>query len=258
MAAIIKGFDERIRDSIERVNTIKEKMLQVEKEITEKKNADNKEYSNEIILLKKSLVDYRKKYELVKKNMFTDGINITKELKNIIDEKEQSINNKFDDVCKKIRAKNTDPSKGEIAKSIAITKQKFNTDIVNYVAPVTEILNFYENEIVSLHDVVVLWSGKVVATIQKDSVLSKQLEPLNKELTGYNSDPKKNKKEIAELKKQCSKIEKERKELANQMEDDCKELSGYLKQQCKEIFSALNVRFVDIIENINYSYQDKF
>lgn len=234
--------------------------MQVEKELTDKKNADAKGFTNEIILLKNKLSDHRESYKQFRNNMVTDGMKIAEELNDISTEMDKSIKNKFNSVSQLVRKTNPDPSIGEItnAKAIIITKQKINDNIVNYVAPVTEMLFCYQNEIISLRDIIVLWNIKVMTINKKDSELSKQLEPLKKELINYQLNPKENKKEISELKKQCTDIDKERKLLTRQMGTDSKELSGSLTQICKEVQSSVKERLSDIIENIKYSYQDNF
>lgn len=260
LAGVIQGWDQQIRNSLEKGNQIKEKILQVEKELTDKKNADANGFTNEIILLKNKLSDHRESYKQFRNNMVTDGMKIAEELNDISTEMDKSIKNKFNSVSQLVRKTNPDPSIGEItnAKAIIITKQKINDNIVNYVAPVTEMLFCYQNEIISLRDIIVLWNIKVMTINKKDSELSKQLEPLKKELINYQLNPKENKKEISELKKQCTDIDKERKLLTRQMGTDSKELSGSLTQICKEVQSSVKERLSDIIENIKYSYQDNF
>jgi gas vesicle protein len=210
--------------------------------------------------LKNKLSDHRESYKQFRNNMVTDGMKIAEELNDISTEMDKSIKNKFNSVSQLVRKTNPDPSIGEItnAKAIIITKQKINDNIVNYVAPVTEMLFCYQNEIISLRDIIVLWNIKVMTINKKDSELSKQLEPLKKELINYQLNPKENKKEISELKKQCTDIDKERKLLTRQMGTDSKELSGSLTQICKEVQSSVKERLSDIIENIKYSYQDNF
>lgn len=256
LAGVIQGWDQQIRNSLEKENQIKEIIAQVEKELTDKKNADSKGFTNEIVLLKNKLSECRGNHKQLKTNMFTDGMNIVKEFKNTSNKTDLSINNKFSEVSQIVKKTDPDPSMGEIPKSITISKQKINTDIVNYIAPVTEMLFCYQNEIISLRDIIALWNGKAVAIIERDSELSKQLEPLNKELINFQLNKKKNKKEISALKKQCTNIDKERKQLSQQMVNDSKELSKYLNQICKEVQSSVEERFSDIIENINYSYQN--
>lgn len=258
LAGVIQGWDQQIRNSLEKGDQIKEKILQVEKELTDKKNADANGFTNEIILLKNKLSDNRESYKQYRNNMVTDGMKIAEELKDIGNKTDNSIDNKFSEVSQIVRKIDPDPSVSEIPKSITITKQKINDNIVNYVAPVTEMLFYYQNEIISLQDIIVLWNGKVKAINKKDSELSRQLEPLKKELINYQLNPKVNKKEISALKKQCTDIDKERKLLTRQMGTDSKELSGSLTQICKEVQSSVKERLSDIIENIKYSYQDNF
>jgi predicted nucleic acid-binding Zn-ribbon protein len=258
LAIVIQVWDKRIRNSIEKGNQIKSKILQVEKEFTDKKNADSKGFTNEIILLKKQLSEYRENYKEFENNMVTDGLKIAKEFEDIGNKLDRSINNKFSEISQTVRKTEPDPSVSEIPKSITIAKQKINDNIVNYVAPVTEMLFCYQNQIISLRDIIVQWNIKVETINKKDSELSKQLEPLEKELINYQLNPKVNKKEISALKKQCSNIDKERKLLTRQMETDSNELSGSLTKICKEVQSSVKERLSDIIENIKYSYQDNF
>ncbi len=258
LSFLIKEKDNRIRDSIQEGNRINNKISQLEKELSNKKNADAKGYTNEISQLKKSLSEFRLNYKQFKNNMIVEGISIAKEVKEIGNETDRSISNKFNEVSQIVKKSYPDPSLGEILKSMTIPKQKINDSIVNYIAPLTEILFFCQNEINTLREVIVQWNAKALVIIQKDAELKKQLEPLNKQLLEYKLNAKKNKKEIATLKKQCAKIEKDRKQLTNQMQNDSKELSSYLKLICKEAQSSVKERFIDIVENINYAYQDKF
>lgn len=258
LAVVIQAWDQRTRNTLEKGKQIREKILQVENEFTDKKNADSRGFTNEIILLKDKLSDYRESYKQFENNMVADGLKIAREFEDIGNKLDRSINNKFTEIGQAVRKTDPDPSVIEIPKSITITKQKIDNNIVNYVAPVTEMLFCYQNEIISLRDIIEQWNIKVMTINKKDSELSKQLEPLEKELINLQLNPKVNKKEISALKKQCTNIEKERKLLTRQMETDSKELSGYLTKICKEVQSSVKERLNDIIENIKYSYQDNF
>jgi chromosome segregation ATPase len=209
-------------------------------------------------LLKKKLSEYRESYKQYENNMVTEGLKIAKEFEDIGKKLDRSIDNKFSEISQAVKKTDPNPSVIEIPKSITIAKQKIDDDIVNYVAPVTEMLFCYQNEIISLRDIIVQWNIKVITINKKDSEISKQLEPLEKELINLQLNPKVNKKEISVLKKQCTNIEKERKLLTRQMEADSKELSGSLTQICKEVQSSVEERLNDIIENIKYLYQDNF
>jgi predicted nucleic acid-binding Zn-ribbon protein len=258
MSGVIQEWDKQIRISLEKGNQINGKILQVEKELTDKKNSDSRGFTNEIILMKKKLSEYRENNKQFENNMVTDGLKIVKEIDKMGSELDQSINKKFSDVSQLIKRTDPEPSANEIPKSISIPKQKINDNIVKYVAPVSEMLFCYQNEIISLRDIIELWNKKVITINKKDSELSKQLEPLTKELTDLQLNPKVNKEKISALKKQSANIDKERKLLVRQMGSDSKELSGYLTQICKEVQSSVKERLSDIIENIKYSYQDNF
>jgi chromosome segregation ATPase len=120
------------------------------------------------------------------------------------------------------------------------------------------ILFFYQNETSSLDKTIDLWNEKVAALTLKDKEVIGKLDPLKKELADLQTDQKKNKKPIAELKDRISDLEKERKALEQQMSDDSADLSKYLAESCKAVQSSLKERIADIIEEIKYSYQDSF
>lgn len=130
----IKAWDLQIKSSIEKGNKIKDNIREVEKELTYKKNADSKGFSNEIIILKKKLSEYRENYKQYENNMVTDGLRIVKEIEDIGTELDKSINKKFSDISQVVRKSDPDPSVIEIPKSITISKQEINDNIVNYVA----------------------------------------------------------------------------------------------------------------------------
>jgi hypothetical protein len=258
LAAIIEGWDKQVRNSIEKGDQIKEKILLVEKELADKKNADAKGFTPEIILLKSTLSQYRESYKEFENIMVTEGLRIIKEIENTGSETDQSINKKFGEVSQVVKKRDPEPSVSEIPKSITISIKKISDNVVNHIAPVTEMLFCYRNQIVSIKAIIELWNVKVTEINKLDTELSRQFEPLNKELISLQQNPKVNKDEISALKKQCSNIEKERKNLTKQMRSDSKELSGSLTQICKEVQSSVKERFRDIIENVKYSYQDNF
>jgi len=255
LAGIIQGWNQQIRNSIESVRQLKANIKEVDVRLMNKKNANTKGFDNEIVILNNQLTDYRLKYKLAKEGMLADGMNITKKLKEMSNELDRSIGTKFSNVGDIVRSTNPDPS-SEIAKPITITKQKIDTELINYISPVTEMLFFCQNENIVIKNIIVTWNEDVIAINKKDAELIKHLEPLKKELTNYQLNPKKNKKEISSLKKQCSELEKERKGLAQEMGKDSKELSKYLDVICKDVQGSVKERYADIINNINYLYQD--
>jgi predicted nucleic acid-binding Zn-ribbon protein len=258
LAGRLQSWDKQIRSSIDKGNLIKDKIRQIEKELTDKKNEDSKGFTTEIISLKNKLSEHRESYKQFENNMVTDGLRIVKEFDDIGSELDKSINKKFGETSQLVKKTDPDPSVLETPKSITIPRQKINENIINHIAPATEMLFCFQNEIVSLRDIIELWNIKVVTINKKDTELSKQLEPLEKELKNLQLNTKANKEGIAALKKQCANIEKERKLISRQMGTDSKELSSFLTQICKEVQSSVKERLSDIIENIKYSYQDNF
>ena len=251
----IQKWDQQIRNTIETGRQIKNGIREIDANLTDKKNANSKGFSTEIAGLKNQLLVEREKYQQFKRRMLAEGMSITKELKEIGSEMDRSIENKFSEVGNKVRSSDSDPSV-EITKPLTLTKQVIDTEMVNYIAPANEMLVFCQNEILSLKDIMLKWNEEVRTITMKDKELKVQLDPLNKEMINYQLDSKKNKKEISVLKKQCSELEKERKGLDQQMGKKSKELSKYLDVICKEVQGAVKDRYADIINHIDYLYQD--
>jgi len=253
----ITDWDNNIRQAIKNANEISEQILQLESELREKKNADSRGYSSEILSLQKKLVEYRANHKELKTKFLSEGQNLTKKLTEISSENARSISKKYDEVCQLVKSANTDPGIGENALSITITRLDINDNTTGYIVPATEMLIWHQNEINEIQKLVVQWNPRVKEIVRKDAELKTKLQPIVSKLEEYKSDSKKYKTEIASLKKQRDDIEKERKHLADQMENDSKELSDYLKKKSTEIQSSVKERFTDIIGNINYSYQEK-
>jgi len=157
-----------------------------------------------------------------------------------------------------ISASETNPANGEKAKTADYIKKSFSPGSGEYLVFNIDILAWYQNEILKIDEIIKSWNPKVKNIIQEDNNLKKQLEPLERRLEELKPNAKQNKTEISGLKKQISEIEKERKKLADRMKDDCKDLSDYIKKLSQEDQEAVKDRFDDIIENINYSLQEKF
>jgi uncharacterized coiled-coil DUF342 family protein len=253
----ITDWDNKIRTTLKEVNEINEQITQLESDLREKKNADSKGYSSEILSMKKKMSECRVNYKTLKTKLFTEGQNITKKLTDMSTEMARSIGNKYNDVSQLVKSSNTDPGAGEKPVPITFTGPDTNENTTYYIAPATEMLVWHQNEINELQNLVEKWNPRVKEIIQKDAELKTKLQPINSKLEEYKSDSKKYKAEIATLKKQRDGIEKERKQLAGQMENDSKALAAYLKTHSEEIQNSVKQRFADIIGNINYSYQEK-
>jgi uncharacterized coiled-coil DUF342 family protein len=253
----ITDWDTKIRNDLKEVNEINEQIIQLVSDLQEKKNADSKAYSSEILAMKKKLSEYRVNYKQLKTKLLTDGQNITKKLTDMSSEKARSIGKEYDEVSQLVKSANTDPGTGENAVPITFTGVNINDNTTYYIAPATEMLIWHQNEIDELQNLVKKWNPRVKEIIQKDAELKTKLQPVISKLDEYKANAKKYKTEIASLKKQRDGIEKERKQLAGQMENDSKELADYLKKISTEIQNSVKERFTDIIGNINYSYQEK-
>ncbi len=123
------------------------KSSQLEYDLREKKNTDSKGYSSEILSLKKKLAEYRANYKELKTKLLTDGQNMTKKLTDMSSEKARSIGKKYDEVSQLVKSANTDPGTGENAVSITTTGLNINDNTSNFVAPLTEMMVWHQNEI---------------------------------------------------------------------------------------------------------------
>jgi hypothetical protein len=259
---VILDWDKKLRASLQKEKQNIEAIAKIEKQLTDKKNADAKPFSQDIIDQKKNLVLSWEQRKKIKADMATEGKTLAEELRKISKATDGEIDAKFKEVSRNVKSADPDPSVSGAPKTVNIPKQKFNSTITGYFAPVTMMLACYQNEILSVQNTINAWNIKALSRIQKDSEFRARLDPLQKELSQYlansKQDQKLKKKEISSLKKQCDAIEKERKQLAKQMSDDSTQLSEELNRMKTEVQAVVLQRFTDIIENIEHSYQDKF
>ncbi len=262
LAGVIQDWDKKLRASLQKEKQNIEAIAKIEKQLTDKKNADAKPFSQDIIDQKKNLLISWEQRKKIKADMATEGKTLAEELKKLSKTTDSEIDAKYREVGKNVKSADPDPSVSAALKTVNIPKQKFNSTITGYFAPLTMMLACYQNEILSVQNTINTWNIKALSRIQKDSELRTRLDPLQKELSQYLSnskqDQKLKKKEISSLKKQCDAIEKERKQLAKQMADDSSNLSEELNKMKTEVQAVVLQRFTDIIENIEHSYQDKF
>ncbi len=250
-------WDKQVRDNVADVNKVKGQMLQVENELRQKKNADTKAFSSDIISLKGKLEAYRKNYRQSKDIMLKDGDNIVKELETLKSDVIRDISKAYSDAGQQVGSADSDPASGENAVTVNYTVREINNNAAGYIVFLTEMLAWHQNEIRELNTVINDWNPRVTKIIQDDALLKEQLDPVEQKLKELSSNSKLNKAEISTLKKKASEIEKSRKQLADQMKDDAKVLASYLKQMSQKNQDAVEERFTDIIENITYSFQEK-
>jgi predicted nucleic acid-binding Zn-ribbon protein len=253
----ITEWDKQVRGNVADVNKVKSQMLQVENELRQKKNADTKAFSSDIISLKGKLEAYRKNYEQSKDIMLKDGDNIVKGLETLKSDVISDISKAYSDAGQQVGSADSDPAAGENAITVNYTVREINNNAAGYIVFLTEMLAWHQNEIRELNTVINDWNPRVTKIIQEDALLKEQLDPVEQKLKELSTNSKLNKAEISTLKKKASEIEKSRKQLADQMKDDAKVLASYLKQMSQKNQDAVEERFTDIIENITYSFQEK-
>ena len=250
-------WDKQVRGYVADVNKVKGQMMQVEKELRQKKNADTKAFSEDIASLKGKLEAYRKNYQQSKDIMLKGGENIVKKIETLSSDNARDIGKAYSDAGQQVGSANTDPAMGEKTADVNYTVREINDNAVGYIVYMTEMLAWHQNEIRELNTVINDWNPRVTETIKEDERLKSQLDPLEKKIQELSSNSKQNKSEISNLKKQVSELEKSRKKLADNMKDDAKGLAAYLKQMSQKNQDAVVERFTDIIENITYSFQEK-
>jgi hypothetical protein len=260
LAGAIRYWDHGLKNSMDSGKVINSYLKEIEIKLAGEKNANSKGYTNGILSLRSELSKSRMNYRQFKTKMLTSGMNINKELKKIGNDIERSIGDKFNTVAKNVRATDPDQSMGENCKPKAITINKMiiDTTLIEFISPATSLLFFYENEIITIKEIITRWNEEVISVNKKNIELNSQLEPINNELIKYQVDSRKNKKEISALKKQSANIEKQRKQLTQQIEKASKELSSQLNIHCKEILVSLNQRLSDVIEDVGYAFQNSF
>ena len=249
-------WDKKISDLKDSEKRLRTQLTMAENDLMGKKNADSKSYSSTILELKKELIGYRENYGKAKEKFREEGESIAKEMEKISSERTQAAGNAYNDVSQNIKSAKADPSANPVSVPVNPKDLKISDNTSIYISPSTEMLVWHMNKIKETSLVIEKWNVKVKEVVAADKELSRQLDPLKSKLEEYQSDTKKYKGEIASLKKQISGVEKERKNLAGRMEDDSKELANYIKQAKAEIQKTLEQRFTDIIENINYSFQE--
>lgn len=254
----IKAWDGKIRLSISEGNKIREKITGLGKEITSKKNEDSRGFTDEIIVLIEKLNEYRESYSQFENSMVADGLKLAKEIEGYSSKLDKSLSNIYGEVSQDVKKTSPDPSLVGIPDKLTVVKEKIDDNVVSYIAPLEEMLFFFQNEKSAIHLIIESWNQKVAEISRKDKEVLNAIEPLKKEMTSLQEDQKKNKKKIAELKDQIADREKERKQLAQKMGDESEELAKYLTERCKTVQNSVSERITDIIKNIKYSYQDSF
>ena len=174
-------WDKQVRDNVADVNKVKGQMLQVENEMRQKKNADTKAYSSDIISLKGKLEAYRKNYRQSKDIMLKDGDNIVKELETLKSDVIRDISKAYSDAGQQVGSADSDPAAGENAVTVNYTLREINNNAAGYIVFLTEMLAWHQNEIRELNTVINDWNPRVTKIIKEDALLKRQLDPVEQE-----------------------------------------------------------------------------
>lgn len=253
----LSEWDSQVRGYISDIGRVKEQMLQVERDLRMKKNADTEAFSEDIISLKGKLEAYRKNYKQSKDIMIKGGGTIVKNLEAMSSDISRDMSKAYSDASQKVGSANSDPAAGKQATTLSYPAREVTDKSVSYIVYLNEMLAWYQNEIMKLAEVINEWNPRVTKLLSEDEQLRSQMEPLEKKIEELSANTKQNKTEISALKKQVSEIEKSRKKLADRMKADAKELASYIKQVSQKNQDSVSERFADIIENITYSFGEK-
>lgn len=258
LSELIGAWDKKVKASLDEGSTRLENLRQNEKQLFDKINADSKRFSDEIKKLKENLTEERGEYMEFEDNMISDGLRMLKELESKGKDINRSISNKFGEVSQAVKKSDAELSLEGTSESFPVPDHVVDISRTSYLAPVNELLFFYRNEISDINELISIWNEKVISAMREDEDLRKKLDPLLAEITSLQSDQKTNRKKIAELKDQCSELEKERKRLGQKIKKDSSDLAKTLDDRCKDVLGSLGERLEDITENIKYLYQDSF
>jgi len=253
--ASVDEWSRRINDLTASAKKLEEEIRATEKELMELKNADSKSYSGNILAIRKKLNEQRKALENARAEIVKAGEKSASELEKISKESIKTAGNKYSDVSQDIKSFDPEPSgfvKGTPVKQTALN---ISENINPFFTPALEIPAWHKNKIREAEKVISQWNEKVKAAVTKAGEIDGKMAPLKQKLAEYQTDQKKNKNEIATLKKQISAVEKEKKSLIDSIEADSRELAGFYKQENSDIQKILDQRFADIIENINYAFK---
>lgn len=262
LAQLITDWNNKLQKSLSKEQESLDAIHGLEKELRDQKNADAKPFSKDIVALQSKLTDTWLKHKSIKKDIYTEGKALVADMQKVSKETGSSIASQFKDISRNVKSVNSDPAAGPKEPPVVIATQKFGQDVTGFFAPVTMILVLYQNEIADIQQFISQWNEKVMNSFQQDSILRKQLEPLQSEMDQYQStskqDQKLKKKEISSLKKQIDAIEKNRKSLAKQMDSDSGKLADTINKMSEEAQVVVKQRFDDIILSIDHYYKDKF
>jgi uncharacterized coiled-coil DUF342 family protein len=254
---VITELDVKVKDFKNEVSKSGDQLLQSEKALMQKINSDTKPFGDEIKELNEKVKESREKFRESKTNMSEGGEDIIKQLEALKNERLHSLSKSYSEASQNIGSASADPVIGRKTADAEYKPSAINIEKAKEIIYANEMLAWYQNEIEVLKEIIKTWNPRVEKVIAEDARLLKQLEPLEIKLNELKPNAKQNKTDITALKKEITRIEKERKELADQMKNDRKELASFIKQLNEKNQDSVGDRFTDIIENITYSFREK-
>ncbi len=252
----ISEWDNQVRTLVADINKVRDQMSMVENELRDKKNADTRTFSADIMALKKKLDIYRKNYQQSKEIMADGGQKIIKKIEAEMAARVRNLSKAYSSTGQMIGSSETDPSAGERLVEFNVGIKEISQATTPYMSYAADMLYWYRNEMTELVRTINEWNPRVSKLLTEDENLRNQLDSIERKIEELKLNSKLNKDEIASLKKQVSTIEKGRKRLAGQMKDDARELASLLKQVSQRNQDSVKERFADIIENTTYSFVD--
>ncbi len=129
---------------------------------------------------------------------------------------------------------------------------------IGFVAPLTDLTRFYEDELISAKKLIERWNERLRAYVEREQSLEAEKDKFSKELaekSGQNA--KGNKKEVSELKKQVKRLEKDLKAVRKDLERIKKELMAELKEMGAYAAKTITEKFDQVKEKVKTFNQEE-
>jgi hypothetical protein len=254
--SVILQWDEQIRAIMKEIDNTAAAIVQTEKEMEEANNSTLLIDQNTITAFKNTLNGQRSLLKQLKKRQVDKGVEITKQLDDISKQYISAIDKTFGETIKKITPTSTFPSLSEKRVMVTFSDKIEALSVLRYLRTTDGLRFWYQNIETSFFEIIEERNQSIKGFMETDLKLSTQLKTLNDKLADYQKEPKVRKKEIKDVKKEISALEKERKNVVNQMKKSAKDFASYLKSYNKTIQTEYKVRIQNIIEEINYLFQE--
>ncbi len=257
LSGMIHDWNKQHLDSIQKADEINSKIISLEQQLIEKQNAGTNEFSPDILALKSQLNDYRNRHKVLRTNMSNYGLKMNKNLTTYIETNSKILSSLYNSVSGSVKSFDNNPLEQSLPDSLTIAKKIIDTQVIYYISPLNQLLRWYQNQIVNINKLTDNWNHLIADKIVKINAVNENKNELKAKLKKYETEPKKYKTEISSTKKEIDACTKDIRKLTTDMKNESKQLSGSIEQTGKVVQSSLKERFNDILERINYSYQEK-